>query len=140
MRAALERLCSSAGLRAQSYASAEGFWAVATRQSSGCLLLDLALPGANGLELQQRLRKARVTLPIIFLVGDATVAQSVRAMKAGAFDFLLKPHDADGLVSILKRAIKLDSAVRAERWSDSVAKPDIHPTIRRSLKQGPQSK
>jgi len=81
----------------------------------GCILLDLRMPGMSGLELQEALVRAGVTLPIIFCTGYGDVPSSVRAMKAGAEDFLTKPIEAEELVEAVRRAVERDAADRAIR-------------------------
>jgi FixJ family two-component response regulator len=78
----------------------------------GCLLLDLRLPGPSGLDLQEALQRQGITLPIVFLTGHATVTASVKAMKAGAVDFLTKPVKRDILLDAVRRAIARDAAQR----------------------------
>lgn len=110
--AALEQLFQNEGLPRIGYVSAEAFLAVATPDFAGCVLLDLALPGVNGLELQRLLLDSHILLPIVFLTGDATISQSVEAMKSGAFDFLLKPFDAEQLLERVRAAMEQDTARR----------------------------
>jgi FixJ family two-component response regulator len=81
----------------------------------GCAVLDLHMPGAGGLELQEALALDDEPIPVIFLTGQGTVRSSVRAMKNGAVDFLTKPVAADELVDAVRRAIAIDAAARTER-------------------------
>jgi FixJ family two-component response regulator len=82
---------------------------------AGCLVLDLRLPGPSGLDLQERLTAAENPLPIVFLTGHGDVPKTVRAMKAGAVDFLTKPVEADVLLEAVARAIARDAESRAVR-------------------------
>ena len=115
LRTALVRLLTAAGFEACAYASTGDFLMQPPPDRPGCLLLDVRMPGPSGLDLQEALRRQGVTLPIIFLTGHATVAASVRAMKAGAVDFLTKPVDRDTLFDALHRALERDALQRAAR-------------------------
>lgn len=111
-RRSLARLLGGAGYGIALYASAEELLAVAGPSLTGCLLLDLRLPGASGLELQDRLAERVCTVPIVFLTGHGDVSASVRAMKHGAVDFLQKPVVADELFSAVSSALARDAAAR----------------------------
>ncbi|MGB8437677.1 MAG: response regulator, partial [Burkholderiales bacterium] len=101
----VERLLSAAGYRVALYESAERFLEAPEVDTPGCILLDVRMPGLNGLQLQQRLAEMRQRLPIIFLSGHGDIPTSVLAMKAGAEDFLTKPVDTDVLLDAVARAI-----------------------------------
>jgi signal transduction histidine kinase len=105
VREAVGGLISSAGLRAETFASAQEFLAGTRAEVPSCLVLDVELPGLSGLDLQQELAKADVQIPIIFLTGRANVPMSVRAMKAGALDFLTKPIDDEVLLDAIRKGI-----------------------------------
>jgi len=115
LRTALLRLLDAAGFEARGYASTGAFLLQPPIDGPGCILLDVCLPGPSGLELQDALRRQGVALPIIFLTGHADVASSVRAMKAGAVDFLEKPVARDTLIDALRRALARDDSERKER-------------------------
>jgi len=115
LRRSLARLLEAAGYRAETFAAPADFLAHAGIQGSGCLLLDLQLPGLNGLELQQRLHEAGCLMPIVFLSGQADVPDSVRAMKAGALDFLTKPCRDVDLLAAVASALEMDRRQRRER-------------------------
>jgi len=115
MRAALLRLLDAAGFEARGYASTGEFLLQPLPERPGCLLLDLRLPGPSGLELQAALQQQDIRLPIVFLSGHANVAASVRAMKAGAVDFLTKPVERDVLLDAIGRALERDAMQRAAR-------------------------
>jgi FixJ family two-component response regulator len=103
------------GLQVQAFASAEPFLAACTAESAGCIVLDLDLPGLNGIQAQQALLARGIDLPVIFLTGKATVSSSVRALKSGAIDFLEKPIAADALIARVRSAMRLNGERRAER-------------------------
>ena len=114
-RAALARLLRSAGYQTRSFASAGEFLAAHLEQAPGCLILDLAMPGMSGLELQQALLKAGCRRPIVFLSGKGDISQTVCAMKGGAVNFLTKPVDARELFETVEEALTLDAAERIAR-------------------------
>ncbi|PWB47719.1 MAG: DNA-binding response regulator [Nitrosomonadales bacterium] len=115
MRSALYRLVRSAGMRAESFASALEFLAVYHSGCPGCLLLDVQMPRMGGLELQRRLKLERIDIPIIFLTAYGNVPAAVGAMKLGALDFLEKPFDNEELLDRLRQAIQMDAAARLKR-------------------------
>src|ERR1700754_1596481 len=101
MRAALRDLIDSVGLQVRPFASPQEFLASKRPDVPGCLVLDVRLPGMSGLTFQQELAKVGVALPVIFITGHGDIPMSVRAMKAGAVDFLIKPfNDQDMLDAI----------------------------------------
>jgi FixJ family two-component response regulator len=112
MRAALGDLISSVGLRAQLFASPQEFLQSNPPDILGCLVLDVRLPGMSGLTFQQELAKAGIAFPVIFITGHGDIPMSVRAMKAGAIEFLTKPfHDQD-LLDAIHAAIERDGKRR----------------------------
>jgi FixJ family two-component response regulator len=112
MRQALIELLHATGFTAIGYASTGEFLLNSLPDQHGCLLLDVQLPGPSGLELQAALLRKGVALPIIFLTGHADVPSTVRAMKAGAVDFLEKPVNRGTLLEALRRALEVDTARR----------------------------
>jgi FixJ family two-component response regulator len=102
VRRALSRLIKSAGYRLNAFGSAREFLASDSRsQSPACLILDVRLPDLNGLDLQKELHEANANLPIVFITGHGNIPMTVKAMKSGAVDFLLKPvHETDLLRAI----------------------------------------
>ena len=102
LRTALLRLLTAAGFEARGYASTGEFLSHPQPDRSGCVLLDLRMPGPSGLDLQDAMRDHAIDLPIIFLTGHADVRSTIRAMKSGAVDFLEKPVDRDTLLGALK--------------------------------------
>jgi FixJ family two-component response regulator len=109
---ALARLLSAEGYRVAAFQSAETFLAQHDPHAHGCIVLDVAMPGLDGLALQQLLTERGSHMPVIFLTGRADVPMSVRAMKRGAFDFLTKPVDAGELSVSVGRALQRDLALR----------------------------
>jgi FixJ family two-component response regulator len=114
MRAALEDLVSSVGLRARAFASPQEFLASSPFDAPGCLVLDVRLPGMSGLTFQKELAREGVTLPVIFITGHGDIPMSVRAMKAGAVEFLTKPFHDQELLDAIHAAIERDRERRRE--------------------------
>jgi FixJ family two-component response regulator len=115
---AIARLLRADGWRVKTFGSAEAFLA-ADYATPGCLVLDVDLPGLDGLALQQRLRDAGQTLPIVFLTGHGDIPMSVRAIKAGAADFLTKPVQGDALNAAIRAAIEQHAAQRHGRLDNA---------------------
>src|SRR5205807_3607710 len=111
-RESLKNLIRSAGLSAQAFSSAQEFLAAERPNAPGCLVLDVQLPGLSGLDLQQELAKAGVKIPIIFITGHGDIPTSVRAIKAGALEFLTKPVNSEDLLRAIQQAIALDEIAR----------------------------
>ena len=105
---ALQRLLQSAGLQATPFDSAQAFLDGHDRAAPGCLVLDLSMPGLNGLELQRELEQLNSPLPIIFLSGRGDIPATVQAMKHGATDFLTKPVDDTELLAAIQEALATD--------------------------------
>jgi FixJ family two-component response regulator len=114
VRRATSRLLHAAGFVVAAFASAEEFLAQYNPQSLGCLVLDLAMPTLNGLELQRILAKTGSLLPIIFLTGEGDIPKSVQAMKQGATDFLTKPVNDEDLLTAVRVAIEKNRALRRD--------------------------
>jgi len=106
VRESLELLVQNEGWRSETFASAQEFLNRPRTLVPSCLLLDLSLPGLNGLELQKRLAVERADVPIIFITGFGDVPKTVQAMKAGALEFFTKPLDNDVLVSAIRKALE----------------------------------
>ena len=113
LRQALTRLLKAEGLDVESFGSALEFLARVTEETAGCLLLDLAMPGLDGLELQERVAATGAKLGIVFLTGHGDIPTSVRAVKAGALDFLTKPVRRDDLLRAVHAALAQASEQRA---------------------------
>ena len=112
VRAALEGLIRSAGPQVETFTSPDEFLARAHPEEASCLLLDIELPGANGLDLQDQLAQTHPDVPIIFITGHANVSRSVRAMKAGAVEFLTKPIADEALLESIERALERSREIR----------------------------
>jgi len=119
MRRALETLLRSVGHDVHLFSSAAEFMLAARPDAPGCLVLDVRLPGMSGLAFQQELAKAGIALPIIFITGHGDVSMTVRAMKAGAAEFLTKPFDDQILLDAIDAALERDRARRRETASVS---------------------
>lgn len=115
MRESLQMVMRSVDLRAQTFASPQEFLTAARPDAPGCLILDVRMPGSSGLDLQRQLVDARIDIPIIFLTGHADVRVSVRAMKAGAVEFLTKPVSDQELLDAVHQALARSRASRASR-------------------------
>jgi len=115
VRSSISRLLRAAGFAVAAFASAQDFLAQYDSSVWGCLILDLAMPALNGLELQHILAKAGSLLPIIFLTGTADIPKSVQAMKHGASDFLTKPVNDEDLLAAVRVAIQKDRDRRREQ-------------------------
>jgi FixJ family two-component response regulator len=117
MRASVEGLLKSAGLRAECFGAAEEFLRSDRPDVPSCLVLDVSLPGINGLEFQHKLADAGVQIPIIFITGHGDIPMTVKAMKSGAVEFLTKPfHDQD-LLDAIQQALDRDRARRQQQSS-----------------------
>ena len=115
MRDSLSDLIGSAGLHVQTFASAQEFLASPRSDAASCLVLDVQLPGLSGLDLQQELAKLDVQIPIIFITGHGDIPMSVRAIKAGALEFLTKPFDDEDLLNAIQQGIARDHRARQQR-------------------------
>ena len=115
IREALDSLLHSVRLGVQTFASARDFLASKRPDMPSCLVLDVQLPGLSGLGLQQELAKANIQIPIIFITGHGDIPTSVRAMKAGAVEFLTKPFRDKKLLDAIDEALKRDRAARGEQ-------------------------
>ena len=115
IRELLAWLMKRNNLPVQAFGDAQAFLAAYGADQPGCLVLDLHLPGMNGLELQQYLKAQGVLIPVIFLSGGADVPRAVRAVREGAIDFLEKPFDYKRVVELVKECLERDRAARAGR-------------------------
>jgi FixJ family two-component response regulator len=109
---ALSRLLQSADYETKEYRSAKIFLSEHDASIPGCVLLDVVMPGLNGLEVQEILTREGIDRPVIFMTGRATIPDSVQAMRAGAIDFLTKPVDASKLLSAIRSAEERDTTRR----------------------------
>lgn len=111
---ALQRLIKSVGIKAKAFTNAEDFLSNPRYEGPACIICDVRMPGLSGLDLQEQLAKADNTLPIIFISGHGTVPMSVKAMKAGAVDFLEKPFEDQALLDLIRHAIESDRQAKQE--------------------------
>jgi FixJ family two-component response regulator len=115
VRDAVKRLIASVGLRVETFGSTREFLSARRPEAPACLVLDVRLPDVSGLELQRELAEANVHIPIIFITGHADIPMTVRAMKAGAVEFLTKPFRGQELLDAIQEAIARDRAAWSER-------------------------
>jgi FixJ family two-component response regulator len=115
VREGLSSLIRSAGLRVETFASAQEFLSRSGAETFSCLVLDLQMPGLSGLDLQKHMAEAEIEIPIVFLTGHGDIPASVRAMKAGAVQFLTKPFDEQDLLQAIQEAIERDRIGREQR-------------------------
>jgi FixJ family two-component response regulator len=115
VRRSTERLVQSAGLKVQTFTSAREFLTNARFEGPACLVLDVRMPGLSGMDLQRELTQAGIRVPIIFITGHGDIPMSVRAMKAGAVEFLTKPFRSRGLLDAIRAALERDRSAHKER-------------------------
>src|SRR3984885_1192809 len=106
LRAALKSLLRSVGLHVETFGSGADFLKIKLPDAAACLVLDVRLPGLSGLDFQSELAKAKIQIPIIFITGHGDIPMSVRAMKAGAVEFLTKPFRDQDLLDAVQRALE----------------------------------
>ena len=114
VRSSLKFLLSTVGLQVESFDSADAFLRKTLADAPSCLVLDVRLPGLSGLDFQRELTAKNITIPIIFLTGHGDIPMSVRAMKAGAVEFLTKPFRDQDLLDAVRIALERDRARREE--------------------------
>jgi FixJ family two-component response regulator len=114
VREGLSSLIRSAGLKVETFASAQEFLARPDDETPSCIVLDLQLPGLSGLDLQKRMAEAGLEIPIVFLTGHGNIPASVQAMKAGAVEFLTKPFDDEELLRAIQEAVQRDRQTRQQ--------------------------
>jgi FixJ family two-component response regulator len=119
VRSSLKFLLSTVGLRVESFDSAEAFLQKKLPDLPTCLVLDVRLPGLSGLDFQQELAKRNIRIPIVFVTGHGDIPMSVRAMKAGAVEFLSKPFRDQDLLDAIRVALKQDHARREQEKEGS---------------------
>ena len=115
VRAAIQGLLKSVGLRSESFGAAQEFLRSKRPDGPSCLVLDVRLPGVNGLDFQRELADAGIRIPIIFITGHGDIPMSVRAMKSGAVEFLTKPFRDQDLLDAIHQALDRDRAAREEQ-------------------------
>jgi FixJ family two-component response regulator len=114
VRRSVQDLLSSVAQPSEAFATAQEFLESKRAAHPGCLVLDVRLPGTNGLDFQRELAQAGVTLPVIFITGHADVPLTVRAMKSGAVEFLTKPFRPQELLDAVQQALERDRTLRAK--------------------------
>jgi FixJ family two-component response regulator len=112
VRKALGRLLKAAGFRAETFATADEFLRRPPPEAPACVILDVELPGLSGLDLQRALAERDADLPVVFITGHGDIPMSVRAMKAGAADFLPKPFDDEQLLAAVRQAVARHALAR----------------------------
>ena len=122
VRLSIAELLRSAGLRAETFATAREFLGRERGDGPSCLVLDLQLPGTSGLDVQRELATAGDSMPIIFLTGHGDIPTSVKAMKSGAAEFLTKPFDDEHLLEVIHEALERDQVARQQQRELSTLK------------------
>src|ERR1700685_3731071 len=122
VRDAVKRLIASVGLRVETFGSTREFLSARRPEAPACLVLDVRLPDVSGLELQRELAEANVHIPIIFITGHADIPMTVRAMKAGAVEFITKPFRGQELLDAIQEAIAKDRIA----WSELAEMKELH--------------
>lgn len=125
VREALRSMVRSAGMRCETFASAHEFLGYSRADGPACLVLDVMLPGLSGLELSAELAKVRGEIPTVFMTGHGTIPMSVRAMKAGAVEFLTKPFSGDDLLSAIHQALERDRVARVARAAEDAVRAKL---------------
>jgi len=115
MRASIQGLLKSASLRSESFGTAEEFLRNKRPEGPSCLVLDVNLPGVNGLDFQRQLADAGIQIPIIFVTGHGDIPMTVRAMKSGAVEFLTKPFEDQDLLNAIQQALDRDRLRRRQQ-------------------------
>jgi len=133
VRDSLEQLIKSTGLKAETFSSAQAFLDVDLPDLASCLILDIRMPGLSGLELQNMLIKRGTLIPIIFITGHGTVPMSVRAMKAGAMDFLQKPFEDQELLDLVNQALVQNKQTKEEQATSEAVQKCIDSLTNREL-------
>lgn len=128
VRESIRDLLESVGMQCQDFATAQEFLSSKRADTPSCLILDVRLPGISGLDLQHEMKKARVSIPIVFVTAHADVPMSVRAMKSGAVEFLTKPFREQELLEAVQRSINRDRKSR-ERHRETAELQERHKTL-----------
>jgi FixJ family two-component response regulator len=115
VRASIQGLLKSANLHSESFGTAEEFLRSMRSDGPSCLVLDVSLPGVNGLDFQRELADAGIQIPIIFVTGHGDIPMTVKAMKSGAVEFLTKPFDDQDLLNAIQQALDRDRATRRQQ-------------------------
>ena len=134
VREAIKSLVESTGLRAETFESTQDFLRHKLPDGPKCLVLDVLLPGVSGLDFQNELNRANIRIPIIFITGHGDIPMTVRAMKAGAVEFLTKPFEDEDLLKAIQQALVLDSATLKQE-SETLVLRDRFATLTRRERQ-----
>jgi len=126
IREALKSLIRSVGLSVATFASARDFLESARPDVPSCLILDVRMPGLSGLDLQRDLTEANIHIPIIFITGHGDIPMSVRAMKAGAVEFLTKPFRDQDLLDAIQQALERDRQARSQQAGSAELRNRYH--------------
>jgi RNA polymerase sigma factor (sigma-70 family) len=118
VRDALAMLLEAAGHVVETFPGASEFLEICTPDIGGCLILDMSMPGMNGIEMQQELLRRGIQLPILFLSGHGSIPATVRVIKAGAMDFMTKPVDGEVLLARVQEALQRSSQMRQQAEED----------------------
>src|SRR5262252_2393022 len=129
-RESLRNLIRSTGLNVQTFASAQQFLTSQRPDVTSCLVLDVQLPGFSGLDLQQELAKGNAPMPIIFVTGHGDIPMTVRAMKAGAIDFLTKPFRDEDLLNAVEQALHRACPMVPGQHTPAAEQPDAADDLR----------
>jgi FixJ family two-component response regulator len=115
MRAAMQRLLKSVGLRAEAFASPQEFLRRKLPDGPSCLILDVRLPGMSGLDVQRKLTETGLQIPVIFITGHGDIPMTVKAMKSGAVEFLTKPFRDQDLLDAIQQALQRENELREQQ-------------------------
>jgi FixJ family two-component response regulator len=115
MRAAMQRLLKSVGLRAEAFASPQEFLRRKLPDGPSCLILDVRLPGMSGLDVQRKLTETGLQIPVIFITGHGDIPMTVKAMKSGAVEFLTKPFRDQDLLDAIQQALLRENEIRQQQ-------------------------
>src|SRR5207244_8771948 len=115
IRASIQGLLKEVGLRSESFGTPQEFLRSKRSEGPSCLILDVRLPGVNGLDFQRKLTEVGIHIPIIFITGHGDIPMSVRAMKSGAVEFLTKPFKDQDLLDAVQQALDRDRLMRQHR-------------------------
>jgi len=126
IREALKSLIRSVGLSVETFASAQDFLQSSRPDVPSCLILDVRMPGLSGLDLQRDLAEAHIHIPIIFITGHGDIPMSVRAMKAGAVEFLTKPFRDQDLLDAIQQALERDRQMRSQQAETAELRSRYH--------------
>src|SRR5258708_26410295 len=115
VRASIQGLLKSVGLRSETFGTAKEFLRSRRQDGPSCLVLDVRLPGVNGLDFQRQLADAGIQIPVIFVTGNGDIPMTVRAMKSGAVEFLTKPFRDQDLLDAINQALDRDRVIRQQQ-------------------------